>query len=86
MTIIKGKKPVFLYIKYNEILVKLHTKVSIQILTIEDDEDPDILWTEKKNNQQFLGQVELYSICNTTNALELYDIFFRIRNNFGRIE
>ena len=40
----------------------------------------------KKNNQQFLGQVELYSICNTTNALELYDIFFRIRNNFGRIE
>ena len=51
MTIIKGKKPVFLYIKYNEILVKLHTKVSIQILTIEDDEDdedPDILWTEKK--------------------------------------
>ena len=49
MTIIKGKKPVFQYIlKYNEILVKLHTKVSIQILTIEDDEDPDILWTEKK--------------------------------------
>ena len=43
VTIIKGKKPVFLYIKYNEILVKLHTKVSIQILTIEDDEDPDIL-------------------------------------------